>query len=267
MPFVGTNGIRLYYETQGTGEPLVLIAGLGYGLWQWHKVMPGLAQHFQVVAFDNRGAGQSGKPEGPYNAKMLADDTAGLIEALGISPAMVMGHSMGGFIAQELALSYPQHVETLVLASTNFGGPNHIPITSEAMAILTTTSLPPQERVRQGVLVACAEGFAEQHPEVVEELIAYRMSIPVPPAAYQSQMAIGMGLLTYEASFEPRLSGISMPTIVMSGGEDKTVPPGNVDLLAKAIPNACTYILEGTSHLFMIEAPERTVDALVSLLK
>lgn len=267
MPFIQSNGIHIYYEVQGAGEPLVLIAGLGYGLWQWHKVVPGLAQHFQVVTFDNRGAGQTDKPAGAYTAQMLAADTAGLIDGLGIAPAVVLGHSMGGFVAQELALSYPHLVKTLVLASTNFGGPNHIPVTPEAMAILMDTTLSPEERVRKGVQVACAEGFAIKHPDVMEELVAYRMSAPVPPAAYQSQMAVGLGLLAYESCFEPRLPALQMPVIIISGSEDQTVPPGNVDLLAKVIPNARTHIMQNTSHLFMIEAPERTVAALVELLK
>ena len=87
MPFVQSNGTNLYYETYGEGEPLLLIAGLGYGLWQWHQVVPGLSQYFRVITFDNRGAGQSDKPEGAYTARMLADDTVGLIEAVNIAPA------------------------------------------------------------------------------------------------------------------------------------------------------------------------------------
>ena len=86
-PEFETNGISIYYEVHGSGEPLVLISGLGYGLWQWHKMIPLLAEHCQVIAFDNRGAGQSDQPAGPYSAAMLAADTAGLIEALGLRRA------------------------------------------------------------------------------------------------------------------------------------------------------------------------------------
>ena len=102
MPQVRTNGIQVYYEVHGSGEPLLLIAGLGYGLWMWHKMIPRLAEHFQVIAFDNRGAGETDKPEGPYSVQMLAADTAGLLEALEIESAMVMGHSMGGLLVQIL---------------------------------------------------------------------------------------------------------------------------------------------------------------------
>ena len=107
MPTVEANGITVYYEISGKGEPLLLIAGLGYGLWQWHKMIPGLAEDFQVVAFDNRGAGHSDKPAGPYTVQMLGADTAGLLDALNLRDVTVMGHSMGGFVAQELALARP----------------------------------------------------------------------------------------------------------------------------------------------------------------
>jgi 3-oxoadipate enol-lactonase len=108
MPKVKANGIEIYYETTGSGKTLVLISGLGYPLWQWHKMVPYLAKHFQVITLDNRGVGQSDKPAGPYSAQMLAADTAGLLDALGIERAAIMGHSMGGFIAQAIALDFPR---------------------------------------------------------------------------------------------------------------------------------------------------------------
>ena len=201
MPKVQSNGILIYYESYGSGEPLVLISGLGYGLWQWHKMIPLLAERYQVIVFDNRGAGQTDKPTGPYTAAMLAADTAGLIEALGLRDATVVGHSMGGFIAQQLVLDRPDLVRRLILASTNFGGPNAIPVTPEALAVMLDRSGSPAEVVQRGVAVACAPGFAEQHPEIVQEMVAYRFTDPVPAAAYQAQMAIGLGLLAPEAAF------------------------------------------------------------------
>jgi len=153
MPKTKTNGIELYYQIHGEGKPLVLISGLGYSLWQWHKMVPFLAEHFQVVIFDNRGAGQSQKPDGPYTAQMLAADTVGLLEALNIEKATIMGHSMGGFIAQAIALDFPQKVEKLILGSTNFGGPHHIPVTEEALKVLTDVSSDPLTRFKNGLVV------------------------------------------------------------------------------------------------------------------
>jgi 3-oxoadipate enol-lactonase len=160
MPKVQTNGIELYYETfGGAGKSLVLISGLGYPHWQWHKMVPLLAEHFQVVAFDNRGMGQSDKPAGPYTAQMLAADTAGLLDVLGIEKAVIAGHSMGGFIAQAMALDFPERVEKLILCSTNFGGPNHVPVTPEAMKALTDVTSDPLTRFKNGLSVSTAPGW------------------------------------------------------------------------------------------------------------
>ena len=161
MPKIQTNNIELYYETYGGGgKPLVLISGLGYSNWQWHKMVPLLAKHFQVITFDNRGVGQSDKPAGPYTAGMLARDTVGLLDALKIEKAIIAGHSMGGFIAQAIALDFPQRVEKLILCSTNFGGPNHVPVTPEAMKVLTDVSSDALTRFKNGLAVSTAPDWS-----------------------------------------------------------------------------------------------------------
>ncbi|MDW8329774.1 MAG: alpha/beta fold hydrolase, partial [Candidatus Bipolaricaulota bacterium] len=104
MPKVRANGIQLYYEAHGTGEPLLLIAGIGYGTWLWFKQIPALAPHYHLIAFDNRGAGRSDKPDEEYTVALLAQDAYELLRALGISRAHIFGVSLGGFIAQQLAL-------------------------------------------------------------------------------------------------------------------------------------------------------------------
>ena len=267
MPKVHANGIDIYYEVTGQGQPLVLIAGLGYGLWIWHKMIPGLAEHCQVIAFDNRGAGQTDKPAGPYTVQMLAADTAGLIEALNVGPAAIMGHSMGGFVAQELALSRPDLVSKLILSSTNFGGPNHIPVTSEAMAIIMDRSGDPLELIKRGIAVACAPDFTTTHPDVVQELIAYRLTNPVPPEAYQAQTAVGLGLLSAEACFEGRLKKVQAPTLIIFGEHDKVVPPGNADLLAHELPNSRIVILPDAGHMFPVEVPEVAAEAVIGFVQ
>jgi pimeloyl-ACP methyl ester carboxylesterase len=266
MPTVQSNGINLYCESSGEGEPLVLIAGLGYGLWMWHKMTPGLARHFEVIAFDNRGAGQTDKPSGPYSVQMLAADTVGLLDALGVEKAHIVGHSMGGFVAQELAITYPHRVNRLVLSSTNFGGPNHIPVTPEALAVMADRSGDPIDLVRRGIAVACAPGFADQHPELVEEMIRYRLGNPVPPEAYQAQMAVGLGLLSAEAAFEGHLHRVTAPTLILAGEHDRVVPPGNAGLLSQRIPGSRQEIIPDAGHLFPIEQPEAAVLALVRFL-
>lgn len=267
MPVVTVNGINLYYEIHGSGEPLVLINGLGYDLWMWHKMVPGLAEHFKVITFDNRGAGQSDKTPGPYSAQMLADDLAVLLETLGIRGAAVMGHSMGGFVAQALVLSRPDLVNKLILSATNFGGPNHIPVTQEALVILMDTQADPIERLRRGIAVSCAPGFAEANPDVMENWIAHRVEVPLDPQGYQAQLAIGLSLSTVEACFEPRLKEIQVPTLILFGEHDKVVPPGNAELLAGKIGGSAVKILPDAGHFFPLEVADAANAVIIDFLK
>jgi len=254
-------GIKIAYEVTGEGHPLVLISGVGYGGWFWHKVVPALAEHFQVITFDNRGAGGTDKPDGPYTTAMMAADTAGLLDRLEVRRAHVMGHSLGGFIAQELALARPDLVEKLILASTTHGGPNVIPITPEALEVLTKREGDPVELVRRGIRVACAPGFAEQHPEVVQELLEYRLTNPVPPPQYQAQVMAGAA-----HNAESRIGQIACPVLVLFGEHDRVVPPGNAELLARKLPNARVKILPDVGHVFPIEDPEATIAAILEFL-
>ncbi len=267
MPKAHANGIDIYYEITGAGEPLVLIAGLGYSSWMWHKMIPGLAQHFQVIAFDNRGTGQSDKPAGPYTAPMLADDTAGLLNALGIARAAILGHSMGGFIAQAFVLSHPEMVGKLILSATNFGGPRAIPVTPEALAVLTDTKSDPAERLKRGILISCTPGFGDANPQVIQEWLQFRVENPIQPAPYQAQLAIGMGLMAEEACFERKLKNVQAPTLVLFGEHDKVVPPGNAELLAKQIPNSTIRILPNAGHFYPFDATAAAVAAIIEFLK
>lgn len=267
MPFVQTNGIKLYYELHGNGEPLVLIPGIGYDGWMWHWMIPGLEDHFQVISIDNRGAGQSDKPAGPYTAQILAADIVGMLDDFGIAKAHILGHSMGGFIAQALAIDYPERVDGLILSATNFGGPRHVPITPEAMAVLTDVSGDPIARLRRGIVISCAPGFAEANPEFVAYWVNYRIAHPIDPAGYQAQLAIGMGLLAEAASFEHRLAGVTAPTLILFGAHDRVVPQANAALLAASLPDARVEILPDAGHFFPFETPDAASAAVIQFLK
>jgi pimeloyl-ACP methyl ester carboxylesterase len=259
MPKVHVNDIDIAYEIQGKGHPLLLISGVGYGAWFWHKVIPGLAEHYQVISFDNRGAGDSDKPEGPYNVPMMAADTAGLLDALELKNCYVMGHSLGGFIAQELVVSRPDLVAKLILASTNYGGANVIPITQEAMDVLTNRQGDPLELVRRGINIACAPGYIERQQNVVQELVQYRFTNPVPPLQYQAQVFAGAGMSTLtDDQVDLRMQAIKVPTLILFGEHDMVVPSGNADLMAKKIADSRIEIIPETGHIFPIENPTRT---------
>lgn len=267
MPVLEANGIHIGYEIHGQGHPLLLIAGVGYSRWFWHRLIPHLRDHYRVIAMDNRGAGESDKPPGPYTVSMMAADAAGLLDALGISRAYVLGHSLGGFIAQELAITRPDLVAKLVLASTTHGGMNVIPITREALEVMTKRDGDPLDLIRRGIAVACAPGFAEQHPDLVEELTAYRLSNPVPPEAYQAQVMAGMGMNALsDEDVARRMAALTMPVLILTGDQDKVVPPGNADLLAQKIPHARVHVIPDSGHLFPYEKPEETAALLREFL-
>ena len=263
MPKATANGIEIHYETHGQGQPMVLISGIGYTSWQWHRMVPYLADRFRVITFDNRGVGQTDKPEGPYSAHMLAADTVGLLDALGIEKAIILGHSMGGFIAQAMALEFPHKVEKLILCSTNFGGPHQVPVTPEAMKVLTDVSSDPVTRFRNGLYISTAPGWAEKNPQMIQEWVDWRAANPIEPAPYQAQLAIGVGLLQEEAAFENQLQRIKIPTLILFGQYDMVVPPENASLLAEKIPDSKVVILPHAGHFFPIEVPGAASQAVI----
>ena len=267
MPTLNVNNLHLAYEMHGSGEPLVLISGLGYDRWEWHKMAPGLAQHFTVILFDNRGVGETDKPAGPYTAHLLANDTAGLIQALGLEHAHVMGHSMGGFVAQALALNHPKLVGKLILASTSFGGPRSIPPTPEALAILTDVESDAVTRFKNGLSVSTAPGYADQHPAMIAAWLAWRVQHPIEPAAYQAQLAIGLSLASEQTCFEHKLKNVNARTLILFGEHDQIAPPGNAELLAREIPHSTIAILPDAGHHFPIETPEAANAALIKFLR
>lgn len=261
------NGIELAYQVQGEGQPLVLITGVGYGMWYWHKVIPGLSKHYQVITFDNRGAGESDKPEGPYTVPMMAADTAALLDHLGITSAFVLGHSLGGFIAQELAVTRPDLVSKLILASTNPGGMKVIPITAEAMQVLTDRTGDPVDLIHHGIAIACAPGFAERNKDIVQELTEYRFTNPVPAANYQAQVLAGAGMsMLSDEQVLQRMQTIQIPVLILFGEHDRVVPPGNAEIMANMLPDARVHILPGSGHMFPIEDPQATVEAVLNFL-
>jgi pimeloyl-ACP methyl ester carboxylesterase len=264
MPKINSNGIQIAYQRSGTGIPLVLIAGVGYGSWFWHKLVPLLEDQFEVITFDNRGSGESDKPPGPYTVPMMAADTNGLLDALDIAEAYIFGHSLGGFIAQEMAVSRPDLLGKLVLASTNHGGQNVIPITSEALQVLTNRDGEPMELIKRGITIATAPGFADNNPQIVQELIKYRFTNPVPAEQYQAQVMAGAGMatLTNEQVIE-RMASIKVPVLIMFGEHDQVVPPDNAQMMADKLPNASIHILPQVGHIFPIENPPQTAEVIV----
>ncbi len=262
MPKIKANGIELYYEIHGNGEPLVLIGGLGADIFLWFRQTPELCKHFKVIVFDNRGAGESDKPEVPYTMPMFAADTAGLLQALGISRAHVMGASLGGFIAQEFVLTYPEMVNRLVLAATSFGGPHSVPTPKETFAAMLNRTGNPETDIRNSFKLFTTAEWQEAHPEIVNEYVQWRVAHPQPVPAYQRQAAATMGF-----DFEGRVSQITAPTLIMHAENDRVVPVENARLLAGKIPNSKLVIFPKVGHAFNIELADEYNRTAIEFLK
>ena len=249
MPKVSVNGLKLYYESEGDGEPVVLIPGFAAGRWIWFKQTAELSRNFRVIVFDPRGVSASDKPEGPQTIGLLADDVAHLLQTIGVSSAHIVGASFGGFVAQEFALKYPSMTRKLVLCCTSFGGPNHVvPAPETLLALASTKGLNSEERMRANLLLAFTPEFVKTQTAEVDHIVHLRATNDVPEHIYLSQLQAAMNF-----NVESRLSEIKTPTLVLSGDADVIVPVQNSRNLAAKIPNAKLQIVNGGSHTFFIE--------------
>src|SRR5215469_10139770 len=152
MAFVQNQGAKIYWDEQGKGEPILLIMGLGYSSVMWYRTRPILAARYRTLAFDNRGLGRSDVPAGPYPIALMASDAAAVLDAAETESAHVLGISMGGMIAQEFALEYPQRVRSLILGCTTAGGPTAVRAEPAATQILMTRDkMSPEEAAQAAV--------------------------------------------------------------------------------------------------------------------
>jgi pimeloyl-ACP methyl ester carboxylesterase len=249
MPYVQLKAVRLYYESSGRGEPVVLVPGFGNGLWIWFRQIEELARKFRVVAFDPRGVARSEGRDEPFSVGDLAGDVAELLGALRLDGAHIVGASFGGFVAQEFALAYPELTRKLVLACTSYGGLRHVSPPAETLrAIASTKGLNTEERVRENLLLAFSPDYLRSEAEEVARITKLRAENPVPEYVYQRQLQAAIG---FDAA--GRVGAIKAPTLVVTGDADVIVPPENSRNLAAAVPGATLRVVEGGSHTFFIE--------------
>ena len=246
--------MRIAWERRGAGEPLLLVHGLGYARWGWEPVLEGLARSFEVILFDNRGIGESEAPPGPYTAAELAADAAQVLDQAGVERAHVVGSSLGGMVAQELALSHPERVDRLVLASTHPGVTKAHPMPQRTVDLMTSGAS----------LRAFVENALEPdpRPELVERILEHRERTAQPFEAWAAQAAAGA---TFDAG--ERLGGLAASTLVQTGDGDVVVDPRNSELLTELIPDARLSVFPGTGHLFFWQEPDRFVAELEEFLR
>jgi 3-oxoadipate enol-lactonase len=257
MMFAESGPTRIYWEEAGEGDPVLLVMGLGMACTGWWRTIPVLAERFRVLAFDNRGVGRSDRPPGSYTLTQMAGDALAVLDAAGAESAAVYGISMGGMIAQELAIQHPERVRALVLGASTPGGARHTMPETEVLDFLRRRpSMPTEEGARASVPYQYAHATRELHPERIDEDVEQRLRFPLDPDGYRSQVD---AVRWHDTN--GRLGSIAAPTLVLHGDEDRLVPTANGRVLAESVPGAQFELLEGAGHLYTTDAPEadRTV--------
>ncbi len=269
MPKVKINDLEMYYEVHGKRFPLILISGYSGSTEGWDVLVPrvsDLSKHYEVITLDNRGTGRSSAPEGDYSIRTMADDVARLLDSLNTPKAHVLGISMGGMIAQELAINHPDKVKGLILACTTPGGSTFdaIPGQREALKKLTWMFAPPPgmslETVLEEILkLAYYEKYFEENKA---RLLAFMPKYPTPLSTFEKHYDAIVKFDTYN-----RLEMIRSETLVIHGENDMLVRPEAAKILARQIPNAELKTFNQTGHAVLEEKWEEAKPVMLDFLK
>ncbi len=263
MAYAEVNGIKLYYEERGEGRPLLMIMGLaGNTDWWEPEFLALLAENIHIVILDNRGAGRSDKPREGYSVESMASDAAGLLRSLGIGRADVLGVSVGGKIAQELALAEPGLVGRLVLCCTNCGGSEQVTAPPEVYAQVGARrpGATLEDVARSSLPLIYPDAFVRDNPEMMEDFIRRYMIAPTPAHAFFAQLEAAAAYDSFD-----RLPEIKAPALVLTGDSDELVPPENARILADNIPSARLITYEGGGHFFFSQFPRRVAADVTAL--
>ncbi len=261
MPRIRVNGVELRVEEAGEGPPLLLIMGLGASLETWVAQRDVFAEHHRVILFDNRGAGASECPPPPWTVPDMAADAVGILDALGISRAHVLGVSMGGMIAQEMAIGWPERVDRMVLA-VSFARPD--PLRRAFLLFRRWARLQGADLVQEGVanLPWLVSPRVLNDPDRLERLLAVVSAMPLmAPEAYANQID---AILEHDTL--ARLHRVRAPTLVMAAAEDVLTPLYLSREILDAIPGARLMVLPEGNHAVQIEDPERFNAAVLRFL-
>ncbi len=262
MPTVRVNDINMYYEIQGDGLPLVLIMGMSADHTAWEEQTPVYAKEFRVVTFDNRGVGQTDKPDVPYTTRMMADDTVGLMDRLGIGKAHVAGISMGGAIAQEIAINYADRVIGLVLHATWPKSDPYFVRIFELLEMLVSRDAE-MRQVYQDLLLFTPAYYNANQDKIKQMLDDMANSeTPMPSYAFCRQAD---ACVTHDA--QDRLHLIEAPTLITVGDQDIWTPLRFAEVLRGRIPNSRLIVEEDAPHLSLLQNPGRFAEMTLSFLR
>ncbi|NLI81617.1 MAG: alpha/beta fold hydrolase [Deltaproteobacteria bacterium] len=257
MPICSCGTVDIYYEVHREGFPLLMVSGLGGGTWSWYGQLPCFSEFYRTIVFDNRGAGRSGMPPGPYSMGDFTKDALCLLDRLGVEEAFIMGLSMGGMIAQEIALAAPERVRALVLGCTHFGGELRIPPEGEVIRTLVNNAgLTLEQIIDKNIPLFFSERFRREHPERVARYREVQLAAPEQPDfALQAQLAAIQGFDCGE-----RLGTIACPTLIVTGSQDIVVPRENSYLMGETLPGAEVVVIPGAGHAIHVECADALND-------
>ncbi len=258
MPFAENQGTRIYWEEEGQGEPVLLIMGLGWASYLWHRTRPLVAKQYRAITLDNRGVGRSDVPAGPYPISLMASDAAAVLDAAGVESAHVIGMSMGGMIAQEFALQYPSRVRSLILGCTASGGPHAVQAEPGVLQIMTRVGMSSEEAA---LAINPFIYDANTPPERINEDMEIRREWYPTVEGKTAQL---QGIIAWEAY--SRISQITAPTLVIHGESDRLIPPANARLIAQRIPGAKLVVIPHASHIFSTDQPDVAHQAIFEFL-
>lgn len=259
VPYVTSQGAKIFWNEQGSGVPVLLIMGLSFTHDMWFRVLPVLAARYRAIYFDNRGMGKSDVPRGPYPIKTMAQDAIAVLDAAGVPAAHIIGASMGGMIAQELALRHPQRVLSLILGCTSYGGlfarwpslshaPREFPLAEDA------------RMKREQALVPLL--YSPSTPlEHIGEDLEVRANCTWTYRGFWAQLG---GILFWHSY--RRLPRIKAPTLVVHGAEDRLIPPVNGRVVAGRIPGARFELLPNAGHILVTDQPEACTKLMLDFL-
>ncbi len=260
MPTARANNITVYYEVHGTGEPLLLINGLADDTSAWRNQIEHFARRYTTIIFDNRGVGGSDKPPGGYTTAQMAADAVGLLDALTIDRAHVLGTSMGGMIAQELAIAFPARVDKLLLCCT-CGAPSEVNKRLYRFWETAAQTIGLGEVMREVMLWCFTDQFFQLRPTEAAEAEAAFAAITQPIDAYLSQLH---SLQVHDAM--ARLGAIQAPTLVLGAPKDLLYPPHQTEQLYQGIPHATLRFTTHGGHSFRREVPDEFNTAALEFL-
>lgn len=242
----------LHWESHGHGPPVLLIMGLGLSGGAWWRTVPVLSRRFRVITFDNRGVGRSQSPTYAFTTEAMADDAASVLDAAKVDSAHIYGISLGGMVAQQLALRHRRRIRSLVLGATHPGGPRAVAPDSEVLEFFRRRpELPQEEAAWASVPYNYGPACRRRHASRIAEDVAQRLAHPFPSEAYSAQL--------WAARLHNclgRLSRIKVPAMIVHGRHDRLIPVANADLMAERMPHARLEILERSGHLYPTEQPD-----------